>query len=347
MPTSPPLMPPPGWYADPEQAWTWRWWDGARWTEIRSPQTTGPVTNPYSFSKWFDQSFTLFKHLFRQIAIIVVAAWVLVGVLAMAAVFVVLNGSKGSEIRSLLQLDDVFGSGGSTTVFLTDAEADRVGELAIDLFWSSLPWMIALALIATFVWLWTTAFASLTAYRIDGDAAVDRTEHAAAAVRRSPVLLASIFVIGAAVAAVMLLVLVPLFIAIAADAGGGAIALTGIFGFLAAISLVYFLWLRLALAPLLAVLGGHGIGIGRSWELTHGHFWGVAGRLIIAGLIVGAVTFPLNFVNVFGISFGFFAYLAIVVAFQLAGIIASTLVSVPAQVVLLRHLTEQRATPLG
>ena len=38
---------PPGWYPDPHDPATQRYWDGARWTENRAPsaQASGPPTN--------------------------------------------------------------------------------------------------------------------------------------------------------------------------------------------------------------------------------------------------------------------------------------------------------------
>jgi hypothetical protein len=36
-------MPPPGWYPDPEQPASVRWWDGTVWTEHRSPVWQPPM----------------------------------------------------------------------------------------------------------------------------------------------------------------------------------------------------------------------------------------------------------------------------------------------------------------
>jgi hypothetical protein len=339
-------MPPPGWYADPEQAWTWRWWDGSRWTDLRAPQTTGPLRDPYSFGRWFEESFELCKRAIAHVGVMVGLAWVSVGALAWMAAVVVFTGSKGRELRDLLDLDEVFASGESR-VELTAAESDRLRDVVGDLFWSSLPWMAALALIGALVSLWTTAVTAIGAHHVDFDDDLDRTDDAAAAVRRSPVVFASVVLVGAAIGAALVLAAVPFVLALVLDAPGGVIAVTGVFGALAAIAVTWWLWVRMALAPPLAAIGGHGTGLARSWELTHGHAWGVAGRLLIAGLIAGAVTIPLNFLNLFGVSVGFLGSLAVLAVFQVAGLIATTLVTIPAQVVLIRHLTEQHAVPLG
>lgn len=35
--------PPAGWFPDPQDAYQWRYWDGAAWTEHRSPRTPTPT----------------------------------------------------------------------------------------------------------------------------------------------------------------------------------------------------------------------------------------------------------------------------------------------------------------
>jgi len=347
-------MPPPGWYPDPEQAWTWRWWDGGRWTDLRSPQVTGPVGNPYSFSAWFQQSFELFKLLVRRVGLIILLAWCAVAVFGWLVTMLVFTSSKGREVRSLLEIDETFGpNGGSTTIVLTDAEADRLADLAGDILWGSLPWMFAFALLISLVWMWTTALSAIVGCRRDAAAAdvstitVDRSEAAGAAIRRVPAVFGALLVVAGVTLAVMVALLIPLIIAVAADAGGGVIALTAVFGFIAGVAVMSWLWVRLSLSIVLAAIGGHGIGVRRSWELTNGHFWGVAGRLIIAALIAGAVTTPLNFVNIFGFAMGFVVYLALIFLLQTLANVASVLISAPAQVVLIRHLTDRLATPLG
>lgn len=37
-------LPTPGWYPDPEQAATQRYWDGSGWTEQRAPLSAGATS---------------------------------------------------------------------------------------------------------------------------------------------------------------------------------------------------------------------------------------------------------------------------------------------------------------
>jgi len=46
--TAPPPLPPRGWYPDPGGSASWRWWDGARWTDDLEPfaRPAAPSTTP-------------------------------------------------------------------------------------------------------------------------------------------------------------------------------------------------------------------------------------------------------------------------------------------------------------
>jgi hypothetical protein len=336
-------MPPPGWYPDPEQAWTWRWWDGSRWTDLRAPQTGwSPHRDPHSFSAWFEDSFAAFKAVARRggwlIALVWIAATALIGVFVVA----VYQSAKGREIGELLDFDRTFGSG--STVLLTDAELDRVGELARDILISAVPWIIALAIVLVITWTWTTALAARVAARVSSGTVdqVSRTDDAADSVRRAPAVFVALLALVGIPSGMTLVAFAPTLLAIGLGGGGGAVAVAAVFGFLAAFAATFWILGRLALATVIAAIGGHGIGVRRSWELTDDHFWGVVGRLVVASLIAGAVTLPFSFLNSFGGVFGFNTWLVLVLLLQAASSVIATLVNIPAQVVLVEHLTEQR-----
>jgi len=341
-PTSPPLMPPPGWYHDPEQAWTWRWWDGSRWTERRAPQGAGQMhRDPYSFSAWFEQSRSACVSVARHAGWMIALAWCAATSLVGVFVAVVYRSNNGRQIRELLHIDSTFGSGRS--VVLTDAEVDRVRVLARDIAVGAVPWMIALAIVLALAWAWTATLAARVAARTDAEtvARVPRAHDAADSIRRVPVVAASMLALIGVVIGGMLAICAPLLLVMVVGGDGGAIAVAAVFAVPAAVAWAYWISVRLALAAAIAAIGRHGLGIRRSWELTDGHFWGAFGRLLVAGLIAAAATFPLSVLSSFGVALGLGVWLALVLLVQAASSAIGVLVTVPAQVVLVEHLTEQ------
>jgi hypothetical protein len=349
-PTSPPLMPPSGWYPDPEQAWTWRYWDGASWTDYRAPRAMSPGRDPFSFSVWFEQSFAAFKAVARRVGLLVAAVWVIAVALYGVVFYSVFNSSNGREIRELIEFDRIFGSTGSVdTVVITDAEWTRVGDLSLDSLWAALPWLLAISIVVVFGSAWSFVVAARVADRVDGGAVeeLSRVDDAAESIRRIPAVVGAVLVLTGISLGVFLVAFVPLLVALLTDADGAVVALAVVFGLPAAVVVYFWLWGRLALALVIASIGGHGVGIQRSWELTRDRYWGVVGRLIIAGLIASAVTIPFSFFNNVGVAFGFTTWLVSVMLLQVVSNTMSTLINVPAQVVLVRHLTQQRQGLLG
>jgi hypothetical protein len=343
-------MPPSGWYPDPEQAWTWRYWDGARWTDHRAPRVETPGRDPFSFSAWFEESFAAFKAVARRVGLLVAAVWVVAVSLYGFIGYSVFNSSNGREIRELIEFDRTFGSTGSAdTVVLTDAEWNRVGDLFLDSLWAALPWLFAISLVVLLGSVWSLVLAARVADRVDDDAVeeLSRVDDAAESIRRVPAVVGAVLILVGISVGVFFVAFVPLMTALLMDADGAVIALTVVFGLPAAFVAYFWLWGRLALAMVIASIGGHGVGILRSWELTQGRFWGVVGRLMIAGLIAGAVTIPFSFFNNVAVAFGFTTWMISVLVLQVVSNTMSTLISVPAQVVLVRHLTEQSRGLLG
>ena len=213
---------------------------------------------------------------------------------------------------------------------LTDAEADRVSELVRDIASGAVPWMIALAVVLVVTWTWTSALAARVAARIDSGTVdqVTRADDAADSIRRAPVVLASMLALIGITLGALLATFAPLLLVLGLGGGGGAVAVAAVFGVPAALVLSVWFYVRLGLATPLAAIGGHGIGIRRSWELTGGHFWGVLGRLLVAGLIAGVATFPLSFVNSFSVVFGFGVWLFLVLLLQAASSVIGVLVTV-------------------
>jgi hypothetical protein len=347
-------MPPPGWYPDPELAWTWRWWDGGRWTDLRAPQTEPPHQDRYSVSVWFEESVAAVWATTKRIGLVVVGLWLVVGVLSVILLAVVARTSTARELRSLLEVDDWFAPPGTTTtVELSAAEADRAVELLGDLALATLPWLVVLGLVSAAVSLWVTAVVARVADRAQPRAVAEsgpparRIDAAVDALRRVPAVLGSTIVLGLLLIVTGVIALVPTALAIALDLGAGATAVAVVFGMVAWWAVAFVVWVRLSLATVIAALGGHGIGIRRSWTLTDGHLLPVAGRLLIIGLVSGAITLPLSVVTSMGPAFGLGVYVAMSAVVQVVSVAASSLIGVPALVVLHRHLTERHAPRLG
>jgi FtsH-binding integral membrane protein len=264
---------------------------------------------------------------------------VLVGVFA----FSVFNSGKGRELRRLIQFDRIV-DGSATNVRLTDAEWERAVDLLGDIARAAVPWIVVLFVVLIVASTWATALAARVADRVGSGTVEDvsRPDDSADAIRRVPAVAGALLAFSLIGLGVMALTLLPLFVAVAADAGGGAIAVTGIFGFAAALVSGSLVFVRLSLAMVLASLGGWGLGLRRSWQLTEGHFWGVVGRLLVAVSIASAASFPLSVVNSIGFSLGFTTWMVSLLVVQTIGNVVTTVVTVPAQVVLVRHLTERQ-----
>ncbi len=340
-------MPPAGWYVDPHQQANWRYWDGTAWTVHVSPRVPPTIRDPYSFSSWFEDSTAVVKVALRRAAIAVVAVSAALVIAAIGIVTMVWRSDDARELRDLLEVDDWFDN--PSPVELTDAEVDRAIDLFQDLFWAWLPVLIVFGVVAVVLSLWMTSFTARVAWEAV-EANADRDEHRSIieppstfsmSIRRLPAVLGSGIVVGAIVLAALAVPLIPMFIALAAGAGGVVIGVTATLGGIAAIVLMCWLIGRLYLATVLAARGGHGVGVRRSWELTEGHYWGTVGRLIVAGLIASAVVIPFNFTNGFVAAFGVWVGLTIVVLGQAASSAANVLISVPSQVVLADHLAAQ------
>lgn len=349
-PTGPPPMPNAGWYDDPEQPWTWRYWDGAHWTDHRAPMWVPPARDPMSFSVWFERAVAVGKVAVRRVGVLLLAVWLLLGALGWWLIVAMLDDDRGRELRRLLVLDDnpVTPTGTS----LTDAEAERAWELVQDMFWSALPWMIALAVAFVVMSAWSVALVvRARPTRVDPLAADEPAGNldsldslgsvVVGAARRVPAVLGSGMVVFAAFALLAIGAALPVVLVAVADGGGAAIVLTVVFVVLLVLVVAVWLWARLTLASVIAAVGGHGLGIHRSWIITSGRFWFVAGRLLVTGLVAGAAGGVVNFVNGFGQFLGFTVLLAIVSVLQACALAVSIIVTTCGHLATIDQLAER------
>jgi hypothetical protein len=340
-------MPPSGWYDDPEQPWTWRYWDGARWTGHQAPMWVPPPRDASSFSSWFERSVAVAKAAVRRVGVLLVIVWLLFGIAVWWSAVTVFDSDRGRELRRLLDVERASVVGPTVTDELTDAEADRAWELVQDIFWSALPWLVLLGVVFMVLAAWSVALVVRAvqprlAYPPSGDWPAEPIGNlAAAAVRRVPAVVGSGFVVFLVIVGVWIVAWLPVVCVALIGGGGSAILLTVVFVVLLVVVAMAWAWGRLALASVIAAAGGEGIGVRRSWELTHGQFWYTAGRLIITGMIAGAAGGVINSVTGFGQFLGFVSYLAILFVLQAAAFAASIVVTVSGHLVTIEQLIER------
>ena len=333
-PTGPPPMPPSGWYGDPDQAWTWRYWDGARWTDHRAPMWVPPARDATSLSAWFERSVAAVKLAVRRIGFLLLALWLALGIAGWGLAVAVFESDRGRELRSLLDIQQNAFGGSTVTAELTDAEVERAWELFQDIFWSALPWLVVLGVAVIVASAWSVALAAraVSPHVSESPVGDRRSEPLGALVgaagRRVFPVIGSGVVVLLMFAGVWIVALLPVVLVAVAGGGGVAIVLTVVFVALLVLVVMGLLWVRLSLASVIAAVGDHGIGVGRSWNVTSGRFWYVAGRLVLTGLIVGGVSGAVNSMTGFAQFLGVAVYLAIVALLQALAMAASMIITV-------------------
>jgi hypothetical protein len=298
-----------------------------------------PVRDATSISAWFERSVAGVKIAVRRVGLLLLAVWVLLGVAGWGLAVAVFESDRGRELRDLLDIERNAFGGSTMATELTNAEAERAWELIQDMFWSALPWMIVLGVAVLIASAWSVALAAGAVHPHVAESPVgDRPSEplgavAAASVRRVPAVIGSGIVVLLVFAGVWIVAWSPVVLVAVAGGGGAAIVLTVVFVALLVVVAMGWLWVRLSLASVIAAVGDHGIGVQRSWSLTNGRFWYVAGRLVITGLIAGVASGAINTVTGFGQFLGFVVYLAIVAVLQGVAVAASVMITVSGHLV--------------
>ena len=309
------------------------------------PDVGAPVARLASFSSWFERSVATAKVAICRVGVLLVGVWLLFGIAGWWLVVSMFDSDRGRELRRLLDIErSVFG-GSTVAAELTDAEADRAWELAQDIFWSALPWMVLLGVGFVVLAAWSGALAArgATAHRRPGERR--RTRRAIRPPRgrwSAPGACRGRFGDRRVprVRTLWIVAWLPVALVAAIGGGGAAILLTVVFVVLLVVVATAWLWVRLALASVIAGAGGHGIGVTR----LGAHPWAVldaVGRLIVTGLIAGAAGGVINSVTGFGQFLGFVTYVGIVSVLQAVALAASIVVTVSGHLATVEQLLDR------
>ena len=332
-------MYPPGWYPDPTTGEAWRWWDGGRWTERTAPFGVPKRTRSGlpTVSQWFDETLRSLRTVARSLWWRLALVWLVVAVPVGAVVVAAATSENGRVVRDALGLDGGLLFTGPSRREIADPDLDRAGDAFGDLMVDVAPWAAATVVLVFAASCWTYGAVAAVVRR---HGPVGGSEAARMGIRRIPAVAAAWVVLYVLLLVTAALLAAPAVLARAAGADAVSVVILAFFGALAASVVLPLLGGRFALAPALASLGAHGIGITASWTATAGRFWPVVGRLLLAGALAGAVVGAAG--SVLGVVqfLDLVAYLVVIVTFQAVAALVQTAVLVPGQVVLVEQLAD-------
>lgn len=253
-------LPPAGWYDDPEHAGYLRYWDGAQWTDHRSPvgastaATAGTGRLP-DIGDWLGRTF---RDLWaRKLQLLVI------GALALAC-FVIAGLLVSWSVNDLVYIE------GSWEGF----DGGRIALAGLGLV------MIALALLVIYVAVVHQLFWSR--FGEDPSAA----DSLSVALAKTPRVIGWGLVLVAAF--IVALIVLGVLIALA--------PVLGVLAFLAMIPFAVWLWVKLSffLVAILAPEAGRNPLQSSASVSEQGRFWGVFGRLLLLSVVGGAVGYVLS-----------------------------------------------------
>jgi hypothetical protein len=273
-----PAPPPQGWYPDPADPSRLRWWDGATWTEHRRDRAVA-TTAPAGLRPVGDFITGSFRAVVAVIRPLLILAAIAIVPLVVALLLADSQLGLADWLDEVVEVTEQADPGESVDLPRWDVNGA-----------SAAIWGVAIGILYLF------AFAALplAAVPLLDDAGGEADTDVDRALRTGLRAVPRALVVALVVALTLLAVLAVLVVITA------VVPLLGVLLFLAAVPVVIYGSVRLLLlAQPLLVIEGLGLGLfRRSWELTRGRFWGLFGRSLLFGLIVGfasnVVTFPIQ-----------------------------------------------------